>query len=192
MRKFGRKRSRAGMRAVVVLAMGSLVALPTAADAGTNLGSGIIQGSVLIGGSGIPTGSELCEPTTFLLGPDSKATGAVFNTVITGHVGDITLTGGGGSACENALTSAGTTITVTADGLGPTFSRLTCPSLTGTFIRVASAVEVNVVGDCTVNNFGTGRVRLLASAAFVPTEGDGVQTRITEGSFSGNFVVIPA
>lgn len=192
MRKFGSNRARAARQAAVVLAIGSLLAVPTAADAGTNLGGGTIQGSVFLGGSGIPTGSEPCEPTTFLFGPDSKATGSVFNTVITGHVGDITLTGGGGSACENALTSAGTTITVTADGTGPTLSRVTCPSLTGTFIRVAAAVEVNVVGDCTVNNYGTGRVRLLATSVFVPTEGDGVQTRITEGRFLGNFVVIPA
>lgn len=176
----------------VVAALGAWGSPP--GQARYNVGAGAISGSVTIGGTGIPLGNQPCEPTTFTFDPGSAATGVVFNTVITGHAGGITLTGGGGSACENALTSTLTTMTITADGTGPTGSRVTCPLLTGAFLRVAAAVQVTVVGQCTVNNFSppTGAVRFTAAAVFVPTQGDGVQTRITKGSFAGTFSVVPA
>ena len=185
-------KARRAVLAVVALAAGIAATSPPPAQAGTNLGGGAVSGSVTLAGTGIPTESELCEPTTFTFDPGSTGTGVVFNTVITGHAGGITLTGSGGSACENATTATGTTMTLRAEGVGPTGSRVTCPTLTGAFIRVGPVVEVNLVGSCTVNNFGTGTVRFLAAATFVPTEGDGVQTRIKKGAFAGTFAIVPA
>lgn len=194
MRYIGRNRRRRVVFAGVAVVAGLGAWGPAPVDARYNVGAGAVSGSVTIGGAGIPLGDEPCEATTFTFDPGSTATGVVFNTVITGHAGGITLTGSGGSACENALTATGTTMTLTADGTGPTGSRVTCPSLTGAFLRVAAAVQVNLVGQCTVNNFSppTGAVRFTAAVTFVPTQGDGVETRIKKGSFAGTFSVVPA
>lgn len=186
-------KARRGILAVVAVAAAVSLVGPPDVEAGTNLGGGVVSGAVTIAGTGIPLGSEPCETTSFTFDtPTSTATGVVFNTVITGHAGGIKLSGSGGSGCENALTSTLTTMTLTADGTGPTGSRVTCATLTGNFIRVLTAVEVNIVGNCKVNNFGTGVVRFLATVAFTPTQGDGVNTRITKGNFAGNFEIIPA
>ena len=175
--------------AAALVAM-ALVGLSPAPASATNVGGGSVTGTVAFTNTGgVPVATAPCRGTTFTL--SGRATGIVLNTVLSGHAGDITLSGGGGSTCENAGTAAGTSLTINAIGVGPTGSRVSC-SLAGSFVRVAAAVLVDVSGSCSVNYHPAGRVRFLAEVVFTPTVGDGITSNIRAASFAGAFSVIPA
>jgi hypothetical protein len=162
--------------------------LPATADTPANVGGGGVTGTAQFESPGIPPATAECRPTKFEL-ENTTAPAFVLNTVITGYLGEIVLTGGGEAECT-ALTTSGGTLTLAAEGNGPTGSKVECPVLDGTFTREGVEVVVVLTGDCTVNAFGTGKVEFLATLTFVPTPRD--DGHVMTADFHGNFLVRPA
>lgn len=186
-RKWRRVRSLALATAAVA---GSGALLPGPAEAAkSNLGGGAVTGSVVFVPPGIPPAGQPCVATAFTV--EAVAPAFVLNTVITGYLGLITITGTGTTDCTSATISGGE-LTLTVTGEGPTGSRVDC-ALTGGFTRIGVEVAVQLAGDCTVNNYGTGTVQFLSDLVFVPTPpGAGITQPILTAEFEGAFVVIPS
>jgi hypothetical protein len=116
------------------------------------------------------------------------------NTVITGFVGELALTGNGTTTCGSAIASGGS-LELTVGGRGPTGSQFDCATLTGTFDRTAVVVRVTLEGSCVVNQFtrGTLAVQFLSQLVFTPLPpGAGVTGNIMTSNFDGTFAVFPA
>lgn len=175
---------------VVALALSVSFVFPSGAPATTkaNVGGGVVEGTAVFDAPGIPPASANCQPTRFTL-QGATATGVVLNTVITGFPGQMTITGEGRASCTSVVNSDGP-LTITVTGTGPTGSQVDCPALAGTFTRVGLATAVVLSGDCTVNQFGTGRVEFIASLGFVPAQPDSTG-HIPSADFAGTFVVRP-
>jgi hypothetical protein len=167
-----------------------VLALPTAASAGSNIGAGTVDGTATFdAGYGIPPGPT-CGATRFSLSGDSKAS-VVVNTIIKGFVGQMTLTGSGSSPCETAAGGAGQ-LTFSATSTGNNF--LSCPSLTGGYTRFVADVSAQLGGTCTINNLSGVPVSLTFHGDFVPdglTTGAGSSQPITSATFAGAYVLLP-
>jgi hypothetical protein len=113
-------------------------------------------------GQGTISGTATCASS---LAINAKATGFVLNTVITGDVGDITVRGGGSGPCRTTMP-----VTLSANGVGPTGSKLACPTLTGTYSNTGTTVAVTVTGTCRINNYPTNtRWQVDAAPGFAGT-----------------------
>lgn len=195
MRPIGLSRGRRTGAAVLLLSAAFLgTGLPDA-DAGSNVGAGTASGRVNFAGDGIPPAgeSEDCVATSFSLDADlTMATGLVLNTVLTGYLGDVHLSGSGASECEN-ITGAAGDLTLTATGTGPTGSKITCLTLSGDYTRAGAVVHAVLFGNCTINSFPVSRIRFIADVAFhTVNENGGVSENIRTGDFAGTFTVSPA
>lgn len=175
------------MVVVGVLALG-LTALPGPAQA-ANVGGGAVTGSVSFSAPGVPPAGQTCIATLFTLKGASHA--AVLNTALSAFVGPVSFDGHGGSACENASSGTGT-LTLTAQGTGPTESRLSCPTLSGIYLRAGAHVTAVLSGNCSINGLPS-MVNFAATVEFHPdTPGAGVTTNVMTATFAGDFVVAPA
>jgi hypothetical protein len=137
----------------------------------------------------------------------------VFNTVISGFAGPVTMTGGGDSdtSCES-YSSGGGVMTVDLRGKAqdnPTGSTLDCrddypdqdpvtkpksQSLSGRYTRVLSNMVVILTGKCLVNSFATGQVTFVAVVQAVPADvqnGEGVTGSVERLTTAGAFVLVP-
>lgn len=158
---------------------------------------------------------------TFTLGQPGRPEGwmseaFVFNTVISGFAGPVSMTGHGGSDgnlnCENYSSGAGVlTVSLTGDPTkNPTESKLDCrddygdlsksKSLTGRYTRVFSSMVVILSGRCLVNDYATGPVTFIAEIQAVPGDpvpddpsgGEGITRSVTTLHTTGTFILVPA
>lgn len=168
--------------------------------------------------------AECARNLTFTLGQPGQPAGwmseaFVFNTVISGFAGPVSMTGHGGSDglrnCENYSSGAGV-LTVALQGYNEmTESKLDCrddypnqdpvakeksASLTGRYTRVFSTMTVILSGRCLVNDFATGPVTFVASIQAVPGDpvpddpsgGEGITRSVTTLHTTGTFILAPA
>lgn len=157
-----------------------------------NVGGGTIMGAVTFtNAGGLPPVGAPCANTTFSL-HHVVAHAFVLNTVITGYAGDVTLNGSGAGTCENATLGMGT-VTVTGNGLvATTGSSISCPTLTGTYIRVLTELTTVLFGNCSVNNFPMAKVTFIAEVNFLPDNlGADIDDPIFTATFQGGFTVSP-
>jgi len=130
---------------------------------------------------------------------DAWAPNFAYNTVITGFVGVVHITGSGNSECATSPTRTGS-VDLTITGTGPTGSKIDCPLLKGTFIRAGTAVAVEISGLCTINNWATSKITFNSALQFTPFDpvGSGVSVSpvinappIVRAYFDGPFVLFP-
>lgn len=151
-----------------------------------SVGGGAVIGSVEFAPPGIPP--AVCEPSSSTWHMDSAA--AVFNTVLVGFAGRITVGGTGSSGCESSRFGDGI-VALAISGFGPAQSTISC-SLDGSYMRVAAALVLNLSGECKINNHPVSRVTVVTSLSFVSTTvGGGVTTRTQKAAITGEFVVVP-
>jgi hypothetical protein len=177
-----------GRRTVVssLLALLLVGVAPAPAEA-ANTGGGVVTGSVVFGGSGVPPVTSPCRATSFSL--TGTSTAMVVNTAISAYVGPVTFSGGGSATCENAAGAVGS-LALSATGFNPvTQSTFSCGTLNGIFIRAGAQVVVGLGGNCAVNNLSSP-VNFVAVVQFTPdTPGGGAITNVTSASFQGAFSV---
>lgn len=150
-------------------------------------GAGVLFGTVHYGGAGVSHGS--CTSTAFHL--QATSAGVIVHGSLVGFVGPMSVWGSGSSSCENAAYGAGT-LTLTLEGIGPTESALRCSAVTGTYLRVAAVLTIQVQGGCTVNQFAAQNVRFTAALLFTPIEpGGGVVRPIHQADMEGPYAVLP-
>lgn len=174
----------------------SIPALAPAADADTmyNAGGGGVTGTAVFDvGSLPPVTAGGCTQTLDFHLENTIAPSFVFNTVFTGFVGEVDITGTGKSlVCGTASTNTGS-LELRIEGRGPTGSHFICAELDGGYTRQGALVVVTVFGNCTVNDFGTGTITFNAGLLFVPMPlGAGVTGPITRADFHGAFAIVPA
>lgn len=192
----GQANGRAGRARGVVIAVALAFAVPLLAPTGAQgaaiVGGGAIHGTVDFDSPGLPTGACVND-TGFDV--NGFAPSVVYNTVITGFVGALRLSGRGNSECEAAteITRNGSLNPLTATGTGPTGSRLDCATLSGTFNRIGTVVSVRVNGDCIVNSYRLERVNFDAVLQFTPRETAEVNgsIHVTKAFFDGAFTLSP-
>ncbi len=128
-----------------------------------------------------------CGPTRFDLAGQAGA--AVFDVVVSGFAGLLSVTGHGASSCEDAALGAGT-LTLSAHGVGPSGSRLLCDSVTGPYRRVGTQLVATLSGGCLVNGFDTGPLTWTFGVETPPLDtGPGTTAPITRTRFDGGFAV---
>jgi len=158
-----------------------------------NVGGGTVHGNVVFDDPGLSADPDTCVPNLgFNL--TAVAPAVVYNTVTTGFVGDLEMTGEGVSDCGTPLGSGGT-LTLHVTGTGPSGSEIVCDPLSGGFSRSATVVSVELFGSCTVNNYGTALIQFLSVLQFTPTAPTGAPangSNIKEAVFDGEFVIVPS
>lgn len=153
---------------------------------------------------------KLGDGTTPNTGWSSEA--FVFNTVISGFAGPVTMTGGGHSdtSCES-YSSGGGVMSVDLQGKAtdnPTGSTLDCRddypdtpdlsqsmTLRGRYTRVLSNMVVILTGKCIVNSHATGQVTFVAVVEAVPADvqgQEGITRSVERLTTAGAFVLVPA
>jgi hypothetical protein len=180
-----------------VMVLGAMALGATTASASSNIGGGPIAGTVSFNpGAYIPPPGAPCAPTSFSLnGVSTEA--FVLNTVGTEYIGPVTITGNGGSTCEGASTGGGNLTLTYVQGFGPTEGRLDCANptagttISGTYLRIGTAVTATLHGSCKVNDF-PANVNFIFHGQFIPTNsGGGVTAPISAATFAGPFTVTP-
>lgn len=182
-----------------------------------NTGAGYSRGAITYtSATKLPKVFGVCEPNlTFNLGDGSTANTGwasdafVFNTVISGFAGPVTMIGGGNSdtSCES-YSSAGGVMSVDLQGKAtdnPTGSTLDCrdsygnlaksTTLRGRYTRVLSNMLVILTGKCVVNSHATGQVTFIAIVQAVPADVqnlEGVTRSVERLTTAGTFVLVPA
>jgi len=179
------------MRRVLPLVALVPLALSSPAEA-ANVGGGTVMGAVSFTNvGGLPPAGADCANTTFNL-HDTVAHAFILNTVITGYAGDVTLNGTGSGTCENATLGMGT-LSLSGNGLvATTGSNISCPTLSGTYIRVLTELTTVLFGDCSVNSFPMTRVTFIAEVNFLPDNvGADLDDPVLTATFQGGFTVSP-
>lgn len=181
---------------------------PATATASQNVGSGAVTGSLAFASPGVPPAGQPCTATSFTL--SGMSTNFVYNTVIMGYLGNVNISGAGGSACEGTSGGSGSLTLTDVRGTGTTGSRIECANptlspptkLTGGYTRTGTDVEAVVGGTCTINGY-SAPVLFSFHGAFEPSgfgvggtppslTAPGLNAPITQAMFQGAFVVEPA
>lgn len=211
-----RNRSRQFRYLVMVVAIGILATTPSAHAnepliEPRNTGGGYTRGAIQYAPTAMPAAGSLCKRNiTFTLGagtpqePGWFSEAFVFNTVISGFEGPVTIIGSGtsGNSCESYALGGGS-MTLSVRGFNPiTESTLDCrdddadprsTNLTGTYTRVGPDMTLILNGVCVVNRFATGRVMFVARIQVVPMGGgSGVLAPVSSATTFGLFAVAPA
>jgi hypothetical protein len=162
--------------------------MPTSASALSNVGGSVASGSAHFT-QPIPPAGQPCAATSFSLtgGSNAFTLTTIDPNVISGYFGPLTFSGSGGSTCESASSGSGSlTLSATGDG------SVRCPSLTGSYTRAATDVQVTLGGACTINNV-PAQVVFAFHGEFAPTNsGGGITAPITDATFAGAVIVLPA
>jgi len=203
-------RGRAGgfRLALLAAALVATVGLsPARAEASRNVGAGAMTGTVTFQAPGVPASGEPCAATSFTL--SGTATAVVYNTVIMGHAGTVSIAGAGGATCEATSGGSGTLTLTNVRGTGVTGSEIDCANptatpattLTGGYTRTAIDIEAVVGGSCKINGYDapvlvTFRGVLEPSGFSVggtPTLiAPGINAPIRQATLQGAFAVEPA
>jgi hypothetical protein len=188
--------------------LAAVLVQPAAASAtGSNLGGGTIPDlSIAFSGTGIapagaPPQAQACAPVSFTV--SGLSADFVYNTVITGYLGTINISGQA-TGCDTVLEGGGTLTLTDVRGTGPTGSTINCAdptkspatTLTGGYTHVGTDLEAVLGGTCYVNNF-PARVYFSYHGEFAPTPGSGttvpgLNAPITSAMAAGAFTVEPA
>jgi hypothetical protein len=156
-----------------------------------NGGAGAVEGTVAFDAPGVPTATSPCASTSFTLEATSAA--VVVNLAGAEYAGPISMDGNGSSSCENAASGEGNLTITNVLGTNLTGGAIVCGTLTGSYVRVGSDVNVAVVGSCSVNGQPTGTVNFRAEVEFVPANpGGGAAAPVTDAVFTGGFTVTPS
>lgn len=148
-------------------------------------GAGDLHGDLGYTSSGIPPGP--CVPTEFEM--DARSEAAVVDAAITGFVGELDIDGAGSAPCEDLMVGAGE-LTLDVSGVGPTNSTLSCPHLSGSFLRIGTSFTAELTGECEINEFATGPTTWSIAAQIASDEvGGGVTTSIRQATLAGSFTV---
>lgn len=156
----------------------------------TNVGSGVVRGVVSYAPTALPAVGALCRAVSFSLALEGADVAG--NTVISGYVGPLTVTGAGVGPCDSMTLGEGT-LDLRVTGRNPdTGSEVECPTVSGRYARVLSDLSLQLFGSCTVNRYGTGVVLLTGRLEFVPNGvGAGVLTSVSTATVTGAFAVVP-
>lgn len=177
-----------------------------------NSGGGASSGAITYD-TPLPGADAPCKRTqNFTLGvpidPNERGWASnafVFNTVISGYAGPVTMSGSGtsGNGCESYALGGGSMV-IAVEGYNElTESTLDCrdgfhpdsSSLRGIYTRVGPDMTIVLSGKCLVNRFGTGLVTFVARIQVVPSNlsgGAGVTAPVTSAKTAGVFVLAPA
>jgi hypothetical protein len=159
-----------------------------------NVGAGEMDGQALFG-THVPSimdeaGGAPCVSTTTTL--TGNSVGAAQATSINGYAGQLSMSGTATSTCETTSHGTGSlTMSITSPKASAGYYFVSCPTLTGTYQRVASAVVAIVSGNCTINNGPPDFVTVAFHGQFVPNGGEGVNTPITGAQFAGAYAFLP-
>lgn len=147
------------------------------------VGAGGVAGELDYAAPGVPPGP--CVPTHFDVRAHSAA--AVIDVAFAGYAGPVELRGTGSSSCEDITVGRGT-MTLSADGEGPSGAVLSCPVVQGSYTRAGTAFVAELTGGCSVNNFPTGQLTWVYSTQAVAREpGGGVTVASREMTLHGAF-----
>jgi hypothetical protein len=160
-----------------------------------NAGGGDAEGAVTFASpaQSVPPLGQPCAATSWTFS-GSSTLAAVFDVNGSEYIGSLSIRVAGGSSCATVDHEIGTVTALTASGANLLLnSRLACGYLagTGTYVRVASHVVLDVTATCQVNNWSPAHVQFVASGEFTPTQGDGVLTAVSAAQFDGAFSTIP-
>jgi hypothetical protein len=148
-------------------------------------GAGTISGTVSISPGVPPPTVKTCVADSFTF--SGSATGLLSGGGKT-FIGTLHVTATGSTPCDLASGGKGTLTAVASGSSGGT--SVSCPSLPGTFNRIATNVSVSVSGTCTVTD-KKGTVTILqkltvTSSQFIPTK-TGAGGAVTGATFVGEF-----
>ena len=184
-------RRRASLRFVVLTGAVAAVAAAqgvTASAAAAVVAAGELQAAAVLTPGIVPATSTQCAPDSFSFSGGGQVVSALVGDV-GDYVGPITFSGSGSSPCSDALRDTFATITVTV-GPNSNFSGgVSCPSLSGSLVRVAAAVEITVAGTCTLNGTDYSSV-FVSTGVFAPDRVEGVTTPTTTGTYYGAFTLV--
>ena len=181
-------------RAATVVATLGLAGVAVPAQAGSDLdgvGGGEVLANVALNPPIQPLLAARCGPVQFTLTGGSTlvvmSLSSVDSTGTTGYIGPVNFSGSGSSSCEDAADALGGFLTLSVSGTVST-GTLSCASLTGGYFRVATHVVVQAGGTCSLN--GTAfQTSIDATGDLEPTQGDGITTAVSQGTFIGTFVI---
>jgi hypothetical protein len=181
---------RRGIYPLAATVLGAILIAPGVAAAANNIGGGTATGTVHFT-QPVPPLGQTCAPTSFTLsgGTDTFTLTTVDLTGIdvSGYGGYLTFSGSGSSGCESAEQGSGS-LTISAKG----DDSVSCPTLTGTYIRLLSHVDYTAAGGCTINGV-PAQISFTFQGEFAPTNnGGGVTAPITDATFAGAVAVFPA
>lgn len=154
-----------------------------------NSGGGVVRGTIAYAPVPLPAVGAPCRPTSFSL--DAESVGAGANSVISGYVGPIAVTGTGSSPCEYMTIGEGT-VALNLTGRNDLGSELECAGLAGRWTRTLTDLTVQVSGSCTVNRYGAGVVLVVMRLQSLPNGvGGGVLTSVSSATAAGMFTIAP-
>lgn len=184
---------------ILAVAIGLLYGnLAPASAAPANAGGGTLVGDVTFTGKRVPPLNTPCVDVSFTF--EVQATITLANSAQAQGVWTLPnsltaskLTGSGASDCENATVGGGdlTVNAITATNQVTT-GTLSCSSLNGAYTRTGTDLKAVLGGDCAINTHAAGRVAIHVRAEVVPTASNGITTGVSQASFTGTFMVIPA
>jgi hypothetical protein len=185
-----RARTRRVIGTAATLAATVALALPTAAGA-TLLGGGevVLTAQFSPGIQPLPAG---CQAQSLTLNGNSQAAAfSVNGASLPGYVGPLDIGGAGSTQCADLSHESGTVTLAVTGASGLTQNSVSCPAMSGGYVRVGPAVIASLAGSCTLSGQTEPIVSLIATGAFKPTSGDGVSSTITAASFTGAFSFAP-
>ena len=140
---------------------------------------------------GIPAGAAPCVAQTVVLTGAAQVIAIQQNGFdIPAYAGPVDVNGNAVTGCADIDHEFGSVTNLSVTGQsGLTQNTVSCPNLFGGYDRVGPAVLASLAGSCTVNGQLEPIVGLIAVGAFRPTKGDGVQTAITQATFTGGFTL---
>lgn len=137
------------------------------------VGTGTLAGRIDYVGAGPPSPLAPCRPVSF----------TIEATSLTASIGTLAFDGSGSGFCESA-TLGGGHVSLSADFVAADGTVYDCPTMSGTYTRVAYDLVVVATALCTVNTYGWSRLVLTVRAVLVPDT--------PYGWFVGTFTITPA
>lgn len=161
-------RGRAG-RVVVAMAVVFVGAgTPASADTLNTKGSGVVEGAFTYDAPGIPPslGFE-CTITTFDIG----FTAAIAVSTPDVYTGPVSFPGSGTSDdffCDSTESGAGY-VELSAFGINAVGDTFECASLSGSFLRAYTLIDISLTGSCEINGVPTPSMRIFVIGSWTPT-----------------------
>lgn len=165
----GTLRGRAGRVVVAMAAVVVAAGTPASADTLNTKGSGVVAGAFTYDAPGIPPslGFE-CTITTFDIG--LSATVAVKASGV--YTGPVSFPGSGTSDdffCDSTESGVGY-VELSAFGVNAVGDTFECESLSGSFLRVYTLIDISLTGSCEINGVATPSMRIFVIGSWTPTE----------------------
>ncbi len=180
-------RTRRWLGAGATIAAAAAVSMPTGVAALSSAGAGEVGLIVDFASPGVQPPPVLCAAVSFSFRGGSQVA-AITIPGTQAYVGPVALNGSGGSACAGVPFDSGS-VSLTATGSsGISVGAVNC-SFGGIYVRLASAVVVQLTGPCTLGGVAEPTAGLVIVGVFRPTVGNGVTSPVTQASFNGAFAL---